>query len=401
MTREYTAFLQIGPNGPAGRIRMDEFKENQNTPENEGVPENEAAPENQSVPENEAAPENQSAPEKEAAPENQSVPVTEAPDPGAGENGSQQGSVYSYSYKDLSRGSREGNYNVRRDSNESIFEESETSADSDWGSGSGVYGARNSAASGGVYGSRSAQNSDNSQGADRNNAQQNEGGQSQGQGQSGSYNTGQNQGQGQSGSYNAGQNQNQGQRGSYNAGGQNQGQNRFGGSRNGRGSEDGGQNQKYSYRPNSDGNYRDVEPERKERKEYKRPKRRPGLRSGGGFGQTLVKCLCLAIIFGLVAGGIMYGMNRRSLLAIRQAVIEQQNAASEAQKNSASQEGADGESGSASETKELPPAATDGEAASIVALDLTEMVEDVMPSVVSISNVSEQENYEFFGRSQV
>ncbi len=274
-------------------------------------------------------------------------------------NSEEQGSVYSFSYKDLNNGTHEGDYNARRDSNESIFEESDTSADSSWGSGSGVYGRQSSGTS--ESGSGQTAGDDAARGAAQQSAGPQNGGQSRNEGQSG-----RSAGSRQSGPENVHSTQ----------------------------------NHRYSYQPDPDQQYRSAEPEKKERHIYRKPKRRPGLRTGGGFLQTLVKCVCLAVIFGLVAGGIMYGMNRKTVLAVQQAAIDQQNAASEAAEKSSAETGSSGSTDSQTSDSSLPAGVSDGAAASVVAVDLTDMVEEVMPSVVSISNISEQEYYDWFGRSQ-
>ena len=134
---------------------------------------------------------------------------------------------------------------------------------------------------------------------------------------------------------------------------------------------------------------------RETRRTYERPKRRFGGggggrgrgRNGGGirtpqspggrFGLNLLKCVAFAVVFGLIAGGIIHGMNPSGAGSIGSAELTE------------------GSSGSASDGK-----SSSGSSASGSNTDAAAVVKNVMPSIVSITTVSQSEYYDMFGQSE-
>lgn len=110
-----------------------------------------------------------------------------------------------------------------------------------------------------------------------------------------------------------------------------------------------------------------------------RPKREKKERKSGGFGIKLVKCVALALVFGLVAGGVMVGMQYAAapLLGsnVGTNVTGQPTVSGEVDKNITST--------AVSNT--------------YVAIDVSDIVDEVMPSIVAITNISETEYRSFWG----
>lgn len=103
-------------------------------------------------------------------------------------------------------------------------------------------------------------------------------------------------------------------------------------------------------------------------------------RKGSGFGIRILKCAVLAAVFGLVAGGVFQGVN----------YIAGKNS-----KNSASAEEV------VPQKLENTATSTVVEQQSVVVSDVSGIVEDVMPSIVAITNMSQTEYYNWFGQSRV
>lgn len=110
-----------------------------------------------------------------------------------------------------------------------------------------------------------------------------------------------------------------------------------------------------------------------------KPKREKKERKPGGFGVKLAKCAALALVFGLVAGGVMVGVQYAAL-----PLLESNNSS-----NASSQSGS-------SETRDKNLAST-SVSNTYVALDVSDIVEEVMPSIVAITNISETEYRSFWG----
>ncbi len=113
--------------------------------------------------------------------------------------------------------------------------------------------------------------------------------------------------------------------------------------------------------------------------------KKPGEKKQHGFGMTMAKCAALALVFGLVSGTVFYGTGFafRHTSGTNQA--QQQTAAESTDK--------------AAETTvnkgNLPATGVSTAAASS---DVSDVAENVMPSIVSITNMSSMVQPDFFGR---
>ena len=102
---------------------------------------------------------------------------------------------------------------------------------------------------------------------------------------------------------------------------------------------------------------------------------------------NLGKFICLALIFGIIAGGAFYGVNLGAE-SITKAVKKQQAAASKA-------------AASQNENIDLPESQGKKTTSDLntTAYDVSSIVKAVMPGVVSITNISVQEVRDWFGRT--
>ena len=103
----------------------------------------------------------------------------------------------------------------------------------------------------------------------------------------------------------------------------------------------------------------------------------------GGFGLNLIKCVVFAVVFGLIAGGIVFAINGGpdkdagdSSSILRQADADTDDSAQSEQS-----------------LKSVQTAGAD----TIYVSDVSEVVEEVMPSIVSITTIGMTEYYDFFG----
>jgi len=112
--------------------------------------------------------------------------------------------------------------------------------------------------------------------------------------------------------------------------------------------------------------------------EPKKPKRQKRERKPGGFGMKLAQCAALALVFGLVAGGVMVGLQyaAKPFLGSSNNNTSGQPILSQSENNNLA-------STSISNT--------------YVAVDVSDIVEEVMPSIVAITNISETEYRSFWG----
>ena len=122
-----------------------------------------------------------------------------------------------------------------------------------------------------------------------------------------------------------------------------------------------------SYSPYEEPNYKKIKRERKP----------------GGFGSKLMKCAALALVFGLVAGSTMVGI---------------QYAAKPILGNNMSNQESGRENVLTSADKNLTATSVSN---TYVAVDVSDIVEEVMPSIVAITNISETEYRSFWGGSQI
>lgn len=97
-----------------------------------------------------------------------------------------------------------------------------------------------------------------------------------------------------------------------------------------------------------------------------------------GFGMTVAKCACLAAVFGLVAGGVFGGVNY--LIPEKEISVTQTSALATTSKDD----------GGATATT-----ASSG----IIATDVSAVVEDTMPAIVAITNMSETQYQTWFGQT--
>lgn len=124
-------------------------------------------------------------------------------------------------------------------------------------------------------------------------------------------------------------------------------------------------------------NYTPYEEPKKQKQKQKR-ERKPG-----GFGTKLIKCVALALVFGLVAGGTMVGV---------------QYAAAPILGNNTTGKGSANDAVLSSSDKNITSTAVSN---TYVAVDVSDIVDEVMPSIVAITNISETELRSFWGGSQV
>lgn len=111
-----------------------------------------------------------------------------------------------------------------------------------------------------------------------------------------------------------------------------------------------------------------------------KPEKKKKERKPGGFGKQLAKCAALALVFGLVAGGVMTGVNYAS-----GKVLGTTNA------------GNVQASLTTGDDSTVQPTAI---SSSYVATDVSDIVDEVMPSIVAITNVSQTEYQSFWGQSK-
>lgn len=186
---------------------------------------------------------------------------------------------------------------------------------------------------------------------------------------SGSSQSGSNSSYG-SGSYQSGQN-------SYGYGNGYQSSGNYGSYQNGGNSGSGYQNTG-SYYQNTGSSGSSGDGGRKNRRKHSRQKRDRSRRTGTGFwkkknfGVAILKCVILAAAFGLVAGGIFYGVS-----GIRDYSSEEES-----------------ETASTTSSSDVD---TTSVSSAVTVTDVSDIVENVMPSIVSITNVSETAYYDMFG----
>jgi serine protease Do len=130
------------------------------------------------------------------------------------------------------------------------------------------------------------------------------------------------------------------------------------------------------------------EPEHKmnraERRKMKKEKKAAkGQTASGAFGMKVVKCAALALVFGTIAGGTMVGVNYagNSLIA----------------SNTSTTESTSQSDTSSAQINKVQATST---SASTTTLDVSDVVSETMPSIVSINCVEQVTQRSFFGQSQ-
>lgn len=113
--------------------------------------------------------------------------------------------------------------------------------------------------------------------------------------------------------------------------------------------------------------------------EPKKAKRQKKEQKPGGFGKKVAKCAALALVFGLVAGGTMVGVQYAAI-----PLLGNGNGGNTAGQLTLSD----------SSNKNLTSTAVSN---TYVAVDVSDIVEEVMPSIVAITNISETEYRSFWG----
>lgn len=96
------------------------------------------------------------------------------------------------------------------------------------------------------------------------------------------------------------------------------------------------------------------------------------------FGMKMMKCVVLAVVFGLAAGGVFLGIGH---------IGQKQANGSESQQI-------------ASAAVEQTKVSTQTNEGALIVSDVSDIVEEVMPSIVAITNISETEYYNWYGQSQ-
>lgn len=100
-----------------------------------------------------------------------------------------------------------------------------------------------------------------------------------------------------------------------------------------------------------------------------------------GFGVTIAKCACLAAVFGLVAGGVFGGVNYVL-------TPEKETAVTETQVSALATTSQDNENTAAHDIN-----------GSIIVTDVSDVVEDTMPAIVAITNMTENQYRTWFGQT--
>lgn len=120
------------------------------------------------------------------------------------------------------------------------------------------------------------------------------------------------------------------------------------------------------------------------RKKAKKEKK-PGEKKQHGFGMTMAKCAALALVFGLVSGTVFYGTGFAFRYTSGTNQAQQQAAAESADKTAETALN----KGNLSAT---------GVSTATTVNDVSDVAENVMPSIVSITNMSSQVQPDWFGR---
>lgn len=121
----------------------------------------------------------------------------------------------------------------------------------------------------------------------------------------------------------------------------------------------------------------------------KRPKKE---RKKGGFGIKLAKCVAIALVFGLVGGSVFAGTNYAFGKIFKNDTTQTANVKEE------KQEKEEEENTSLTQSGKNSVESTSVSNATVVS-DVSDIVSEVMPSIVAITNMSEQQYQNFFGQT--
>lgn len=135
----------------------------------------------------------------------------------------------------------------------------------------------------------------------------------------------------------------------------------------------------YSY--NQAGNSQNRYETPKEKRKWFR-KRQKKTERNNGFGMKLAKCAALAAVFGLVAGGVFVGTGYLGMTKL-----------------GVTKSDSDSKSVTVESTK-IAGTATSTESTEVGAIDVPGIVDEVMPSIVAITNMTEAQYRNFFGQVQ-
>jgi len=140
------------------------------------------------------------------------------------------------------------------------------------------------------------------------------------------------------------------------------------------------ENTTYSYNQAGNGqNHTQYETPKQKHKWFK--KRQPKERNSKGFGTKLAKCAALALVFGLVAGGVFVGTG---YIGMKKLNI---SSTSDTTKTLES-------------TKVAGTATNTSSSSDTAVVDVSGVVDEVMPSIVAITNMTETQYQNFFGQVQ-
>ena len=117
---------------------------------------------------------------------------------------------------------------------------------------------------------------------------------------------------------------------------------------------------------------------------YETPKQKKKWFHGGGFKQKMVRCVALALVFGLVAGGVFVGTGYAGMKALG---IDNNSKAQTSDTKSVS-------------TTKVTGTTTGTKNSTTTSSDISGIVDEVMPSIVAITNMTEVQYRDFFGRVQ-
>ena len=106
---------------------------------------------------------------------------------------------------------------------------------------------------------------------------------------------------------------------------------------------------------------------------YDTPKQKKKWFHGGGFKQKMIRCVALALVFGLVAGGVFVGTGYAGMKALG---IDNNSKAQTSNTKSVS-------------TTKVTGTTTSTKSSTTTSSDISGIVDEVMPSIVAITNMTE------------